>query len=86
MNNLKINDIPSQYQDIAEFMNVENFIDFCRFFGGSYIYIPNIKTFEAIIRDKDIMSMYANGTDIKVIARKYNVTTNYVRKIIKKLQ
>ena len=67
-------------------MSVETFIEFCRYFGGSYIYIPNSKTFEAIIRDKDIINMNNNGIDIKSIAKKYNVTTNYVRKIIKKSQ
>lgn len=82
--NLKINDIPEQYRDIAEFMNVSTFIEFCRYFGGSYIYIPNVKTFEAIVRDKDIINMNNNGISIKKIAKKYNVTTNYVRKIIKR--
>lgn len=84
MENLKIEDIPCQYQDIATFMGIDKFIEFCRYFGGSYIYVPNIKTFEAKIRDRDIIKMSNNGIGTKVIAKKYNVTTNYIGKILKK--
>ncbi|MBQ8999786.1 MAG: hypothetical protein IJ086_14015 [Clostridium sp.] len=84
MEKLLIEDIPIQYQDIAEFLGIDTFIEFCRYFGGSYIYVPNIKTFEAKIRDRDIIVMRNNGASIKSIAKKYNVTTNYVGKILKK--
>lgn len=83
---LNINDIPVQYKDLAEFLELDKFVNFCRHFGGSYIYVPNIKTFEAILRDRDIIKMNDEGISIKHIAKKYNVTTNYVRKIIKKSQ
>ena len=84
MEKLLIEDIPIQYQDIAEFLGIDTFIEFCRYFGGSYIYVPNIKTFEAKIRDRDIIVMRNNGASIKSIAKKYNVTTNYVGKILNK--
>lgn len=84
MMKLSIEDIPQQYQDIAEFMEIDKFLEFCKFFGGSYIYIPTIKTFEVKIRDRDIIQMNNKGINIKLIAKKYNVTENYIRKILKK--
>ena len=81
---LRIDDIHLQYRDIAEFMQIDKFIEFCKLFGGSYMYIPNSKSLEAIIRDKDIIEMNKKGINIKLIAKKYNVTENYIRKIIKK--
>ena len=81
---LSIEDIPQQYQDIAEFMEIDKFLEFCKNFGGSYIYIPTIKTFEVKIRDRDIIQMNSKGINTKLIAKKYNVTENYIRKILKK--
>ena len=82
---LKLNDIPAQYYDIAEFMGVDKFVKFCDYFGGTHIYIPKVNTLVNIIRDKEIIDMYKSGISIKNISKKYNITQNRVRKIIKEV-
>lgn len=82
---LKLKDIPEQYFEMAEFLGVETFIKFCDYFGGSHIYIPKLKTLINIIRDREIIILFRNGTSIRTISRKYNITENRVRKIIKEV-
>lgn len=83
MEQIKLHDIPEQYYEIAEFLGLDLFIAFCDYFGGSHIYIPTIKTLDKISRDREVIKLYEAGTDIKSLSRKYNVTSNCIRKIIK---
>lgn len=84
MNNIKLKDIPEQYLDLAEFLGIKTFISLTEFLGGSYIYIPTSKTFFNQIRNKEIKEMYEKGIDIKIISKKYNLSHNAIKKIIKK--
>lgn len=82
---LKINEIPLQYKDLAEFLGIELFVEFCKYFGGSYIYVPTEKTLDNLIRNKNIIEMHNNKIDVRTIAKKYNLSNNSVKQIIKKM-
>lgn len=81
---ITLNDIPAQHRDIAKFMVVNNFIDFCKQFGGINLYFPTKKTLFNSIRNKEIIQLYEQGKDIKYLSRKYNLTNSSIRQIIKK--
>lgn len=84
--NFKINDIPLQHRDIAEFLGIDIYINFCENFGGDNIYIPTKKTLVNNIRNKEIYKLYINGYSIKQLSKKYNLTNSSIRQIIKKPQ
>lgn len=80
-----LNDIPQQHRDIAEFMGINNYIKFCDEFGGINLYFPTKKTLLNSIRNKEIIELYyEQGKDIKYLSKKYKLTNNYIRQIIKK--
>lgn len=84
MYKLELKDIPSQYSELVEFLGLDLFMKFCDFFGGSHVYVPTKKTLSNIVRDKEIVKAYQENVEIKCIARKYNVTQNCIRKIVKR--
>ncbi|MGL5711564.1 MAG: Mor transcription activator family protein [Paraclostridium sp.] len=80
---IELIDIPEQYQDVVEFLGIDTFIDFCNYFGGSNMYIPTLKTLENTTRNKNILCEFKQGSTIKALAKKYNLTSNGIRKILK---
>lgn len=78
--------IPSQYQDMVEFLGTDKFIDFCGYFGGSNIYVPSLKTIETHSRNSEIISLFQGGCGVKELAKKYNLSVNAIRSIVKNPQ
>lgn len=81
---ITLKDIPTQYRDIAKFMGVNNFMEFCKQFGGINLYFPTKKTLLNSIRNKEIIELYGQGNDIKFLSRKYNLTNSSIRQIVNK--
>ena len=54
INNIVINkeDIPIQFEELVEHIELENFISLCDMFGGTLVYIPSIKSLEKTQRNK----------------------------------
>lgn len=85
MKELTLSDIPEQHQQVASFMGIEKFIQFCIMFGGSNIYFPTIKTLKNFNRNDEIIELYyKHKKSVNEIARQYNISANYVRYILKK--
>jgi Mor family transcriptional regulator len=86
MRNFKycLSDIPKQHRELASLLGIDVYIQFCNLYGGSNIYIPTIKTLNNSARKDDILGMFENGQTIKEIAREFNLSTNYIRYILKK--
>ncbi len=80
---ININDIPLQHRDIAEFLGVEIYINFCEVFGGDNVYIPTKKTLVNSIRNKEINELHSKGYSIKDLSKKYNLTNSSIRHILK---
>lgn len=80
---ININDIPLQHRDIAEFLGVEIYVNFCEVFGGDNVYIPTKKTLVNSIRNKEINELHSNGYSIKDLSKKYNLTNSSIRHILK---
>ncbi|MGL5714636.1 MAG: Mor transcription activator family protein [Paraclostridium sp.] len=82
---LTLSNVPEQYRDLATFIGIEKFIEFCYLYGGSNLYIPTIKTVFNGLRKDEILDMYyKQGRSINEIAREFNLSCNYIRYIVKK--
>jgi Mor family transcriptional regulator len=67
----------------------EEFVNFCqnnsieeivKEYGGGTIYIPSYKS---IGRDKDIYTLYKNGTSIKQLSKKFSLSESRIRTILR---
>lgn len=78
---ITIKDIPTNNQDIAQLIGIENFKKLVKYIGGSSIYIPKEKNLTLNLRNQIIKQNF-NG-DIKTLARKYQITQAQIRNILK---
>lgn len=74
-------DIPIQFSDLVESIDIDNFISLCEVLGGTLVYIPSIKTLEKIQRNKAIINEF-NGANYKELSRKHKISEPYLRKLI----
>jgi Mor family transcriptional regulator len=74
-------DIPEQYRTIVKAMGINSFIQLLKTFGGTSLYIPRIDTMIVKARNRMILKDYRGNC--REIARKYDVTGSWVRRIVK---
>lgn len=82
-NNIRLEDLHSTYQQIARVIGIENAVKLGGEFGGEQFYLPKIDVCLARIRARKIIEDFKGGNYLEM-ARKYGVTSNYVRQLIKK--
>ena len=80
---LKISDLPLQFENIAIELGIDKMKALFKEFGGTSVYFPTEKMIYKEARDREIMSKY-NGVNIKELAVKYNMSESYIRAIISK--
>ena len=80
---LKISDLPSQFENIAIEIGIDKIKALFKEFGGTSVYFPTEKMIYKEARDREITSEY-NGFNIKELAMKYNMSESYIRAIINK--
>lgn len=81
--NLKISDLPPQFENIAKKIGIDNAKMLFEEFGGTSVYFPTEKMIYKEARDREIVSKY-NGFNHKELATKYNMSESYIRAIINK--
>lgn len=69
--------------DLRNIIGVESAAKLIRICGGFHVYVPKMKTITKSRRDKSIYNEFTNGISIKHLARKYSLSDNMIRKIIK---
>ena len=79
---LKISDLPPQFENIARKLGIERAKLLFEEFGGTSVYFPTEKMIYKEARDREILSKF-NGFNIKELASKYNMSESYVRAIIR---
>ena len=79
---LKISDLPPQFENIARELGIERAKLLFKEFGGTSVYFPTEKMIYKESRDREILSQF-NGFNIKELASKYNMSESYVRAIIR---
>lgn len=80
---LKISDLPLQFENIAIRLGIEKAKWLFEEFGGTSVYFPTEKMIYKEARDREIISEY-NGFNHKELASKYNMSESYIRSIINK--
>ncbi|MEG2789015.1 MAG: Mor transcription activator family protein [Romboutsia sp.] len=79
---LKISDLPPQFENIANRLGIDKAKWLFEEFGGTSVYFPTEKMIYKESRDREILSQF-NGFNIKELASKYNMSESYVRAIIR---
>ena len=79
---LKISDLPPQFTHIAQEIGIDNTKKLFKEFGGSSIYFPTEKTIYKEVRNREIINLY-NGMNMRELCLKYQISENYIKKIIK---
>ena len=78
---LKISDLPPQFENIAVELGIDKIKALFKEFGGTSVYFPTEKMIYKDARDREIISQY-NGFNHKELAAKYNMSESYIRAII----
>ncbi|MGL6104574.1 Mor transcription activator family protein [Romboutsia sp.] len=78
---LKISDLPPQFENIAIKIGIDITKVLFEEFGGTSVYFPTEKMIYKEARDREIIAEY-NGFNHKELAFKYNMSESYVRAII----
>ena len=77
----------SESHELAELLGFNNLKKLCQYWNGDVVYIPKSDRYLGILRDKRIEQDLAElGADSKIqheLARKYNVTTRWIRSVRK---
>ncbi|OTG68291.1 hypothetical protein B9T25_06310 [Acinetobacter sp. ANC 4470] len=77
----------SESHELAEILGFNNLKKLCQYWNGDVVYIPKPDRYLGILRDKRIEQDLAElGADSKIqreLARKYNVTTRWIRSVRK---
>ena len=79
---LKISDLPPQFENIAIRVGIDITKVLFEEFGGPSVYFPTEKMIYKEARDREILSKF-NGFNIKELAINYNMSESYVRAIIR---
>ena len=80
--NLKISDLPPQFESIAIKLGIDQVKLLFKEFGGTSVYFPTEKMIYKEARDREIISEY-NGFNNRYLASKYNMSEGYIRYIIR---
>ena len=80
--NLRVSDLPVQFENIALELGIDKMKLLFKEFGGSSVYFPTEKMIYKEARDREILSEY-NGFNVRYLASKYNMSEGYIRTIIR---
>lgn len=73
--------LPEKYNYMAKLIGLENFFLLTKEFGGDMFYIPKLDTVLKDIRNANIKKEF-NGGNVKQLAKNYNISERWVRKIV----
>ncbi len=82
-NNISLEELHPTYQAIARVIGIENALKLGQEFGGEGFYLPKLNINLSKARDKKIIEEF-NGSNLNELAKKYGVTTRWVRTVLKK--
>lgn len=82
---LKISDLPPQFESIAMKVGMDITKMLFKEFGGTSVYFPTEKMIYKDARDREIIEKF-NGFNVKELASNYNMSESYIRSIIRKVK
>lgn len=82
-NDIRPNDLPLIYQQLAMVIGFENVIKLGKEYGGEPVYLPKLDLCLAKVKKRKILEEF-NGGNYGELSRKYKVTSSWVREITRK--
>ncbi len=79
---ITLEEIPIQFRRFAERLGIESTVNFLRRYQGEYIYIPTEKNSLSRVKNENIRREYQDGKNIRELAHKYGVSSQWIRIII----
>lgn len=77
---VKVDDIPSRYEDMLDAIGIDGFLGLVQLYGGSIVYLPTVKSLMKNSRDRIIKEEFKGDYD--KIARKYGMSRSQIYNII----
>lgn len=81
MEQLKVEDLPESYQELARAIGVPAFLRLSSVMGGCNLYVPKIERLTTELRDERIRAEF-DGANHKVLAIRYNLSERRIREIV----
>lgn len=78
---IQIDNLPEEYQIVAELFGVEGALLLARQSGGMRIYVPKFEKLIRARRDERIRAEFT-GANHRELARKYEFTETWIREIV----
>ncbi|MBB6673002.1 Mor transcription activator family protein [Cohnella nanjingensis] len=82
VNDIRPEDLPDPYNNIALEIGVDQTMKIALRFGGTQVYFPKYDSVLSNARDRQIRKEY-DGYNTKELALKFNLTENWVRSIVR---
>ncbi|MEF9992335.1 MAG: Mor transcription activator family protein [Peptostreptococcaceae bacterium] len=79
---LKISDLPPQFESIASKIGIEKTTVLFEEFGGGMVYFPSKKMIYREARNREIVARF-NGANINDLSNMYNLSNIHIRAIIR---
>lgn len=79
---LELDDLQEQHREIAESVGMDSFLELVKTFGGSAIYIPQMREVTKMRVYRKIAEEF-DGTNIKALASKYEVSESTVYNVVR---
>lgn len=76
-------DLPDPYNMMAELIGIDSTVKIIKSFGGTRIYLPKAELVIQTFRNERILKEY-NGFNVKELAKKYGLTENWTRTILRR--
>ena len=77
---VKVEDIPSRYEDMIDAVGIEGFLGLVQLYGGSIVYLPTVSSIVKNSRDRKIREEFKGNYD--TLAIKYNMSRSQIYNII----
>lgn len=79
---ISLDDLSDRQREIAEVIGIENYIKLSKRFGGEdSVYIQKYSEIIKSVRNKEIRIKYNDGHNISELAKIYNLSERYIRKL-----
>ncbi len=80
-NDIRREDIPAEYLDLADELGLETFLRLTRLCGGQSLYVPKLESLEREARDRDIRARF-DGGNYRALGALFRLSERQIRKII----
>ncbi|MEG2712543.1 MAG: Mor transcription activator family protein [Clostridia bacterium] len=81
--NIKKDDVPYHLHTMVDIVGNEKFLEICKMYGGSAVYIPVYKKVIMGERNRQLIKDF-NGKNLDVLRFKYNMSKEHLKRIVDK--